>query len=256
MGIINVTPDSFYAGSRAERDEDILNQAAQMLDEGATFLDIGGYSSRPGADDVPEDEESRRVTDAVSLILKHFPDSIISVDSFRESVARKALDLGALMVNDISAGHLDKKMLPMLAEYQVPYIMMHMRGTPQTMKQKTAYDDLLIDIRKYFSERVGAAREHGLNDLILDLGFGFAKTIDQNFKLLKNLDAFKCFELPILTGISRKSTIYRTLGVSPDDALNGTTALHMVALLNGSSILRVHDVKPAMECIKLYQHMK
>lgn len=255
MGIINVTPDSFYAESRSQTEKDILGQAEKMLEEGAKFLDVGGYSTRPGAQEVSVEEEANRVTRAVKVILDHFPEAVISVDSFRESVVRKALNLGALVVNDVSAGNLDPKMLATVATYQVPYIMMHMRGTPQTMKEHTDYSDLIIDIRKYFSERISAARRHGINDLIIDLGFGFAKTIDQNFELLKNLEHFKHLGLPILTGISRKSTIYKTLGISAGEALNGTTALHMVALMNGSNILRAHDVKPAMECIELYNNL-
>jgi dihydropteroate synthase len=252
MGILNVTPDSFYEGSR-KKGAGLLKQAEKLLDEGATILDIGGYSSRPGANFVDEKEEIDRVIPAIEAVVSRFPEVVISVDTFRASLAKAAIQSGAAMVNDITGGQADEDMMPTVAALQVPYIIMHMRGTPQTMQNLTDYDDIVIDIRKYFSERISLSRKHGLNDIIIDLGFGFAKTIDQNYYLLRHLQQFKAINVPILTGISRKSMIYKTLGTTAEEALNGTTALHMMALQNGSNILRVHDVKEAMECIKLYK---
>lgn len=251
MGIINITPDSFYSGSRANSDKEILKKAEQMLNEGAAFLDLGAYSSRPGADDIPEEEELKRMLPSIEMILKEFPKTMISVDTFRSGVAKKSIEAGGAIINDISAGKLDEKMLQTVAGLQVPYIMMHMKGTPQNMKDLNQYEDLIGDILFYFSERIAAARKLGINDLIIDPGFGFAKNITQNFELLKKLEIFNNLELPLLAGISRKSMIWKKLAIAPEEALNGTTSLNTIALLKGANILRVHDVKEAVECIKL-----
>ena len=251
MGILNITPDSFYDGGKHKNPDAILRHTEKMLNEGATFIDVGAYSSRPGAKDISEDEELHRILPIINLILTKFPTALISVDTFRSRVAKKCLQVGTALINDISAGQLDKDMIDMVSEFQVPYIAMHMRGTPQNMSDKTEYDDLFKDIMFYFSKIVEASRAKKLNDLIVDPGFGFAKTTSQNFQLLENLSLFKNLKKPILVGISRKSMIYKTLKNSADDALNGTTALNMVALRNGANILRVHDVKEAVECIRL-----
>lgn len=256
MGILNVTPDSFYDGGQHSGKDKILAHVEKMLDEGATFLDIGGYSSRPNADDIPVEEEIKRVLPAIKLVLNNFPKALISVDTFRSEVAQAALDHGAALVNDISGGHADPKMLPLVAQYQVPVIMMHMKGTPKTMTTQTSYENLVEEILFYFAEQITTARSLGINDMIIDPGFGFAKTPEQNFELLDQLGLFLTLEVPVLVGISRKSMIYRSLGGSPEEALNGTTALHMSALERGASILRVHDVKEAIECIGLYEQLK
>ncbi|MGB3607789.1 MAG: dihydropteroate synthase [Psychroserpens sp.] len=256
MGILNVTPDSFYDGGHYKNTMSIIGQVKSMTEEGATFIDIGGYSSRPGADDVSEDEELKRVIPIVELILREFPETLISVDTFRSTVAKHAINAGACLVNDISAGHLDHEMLYTISKLKVPYIMMHMRGNPKTMQQLTSYNDLVKDILFYFSERIAKARALGIVDLIVDPGFGFAKTIAQNFELLNNLELLKLTDVPILSGVSRKSMIYKTLGSSTEEALNGTTALHMIALQKGASILRVHDVKEAVECVALTNALK
>ncbi|WP_290789308.1 dihydropteroate synthase [Altibacter sp.] len=256
MGIINVTPDSFYDGGKTRSEKAILMQAETMLAEGATFLDVGGYSSRPGAVAISEDEELQRVLPAIEAILQYFPNALISVDSFRSTVAKKAVEAGAVMVNDISGGTLDAKMLATVSELNVPYIVMHMRGTPQNMTQLTDYKDSSKELLFYFSEKVAEVRKLGLNDVIVDPGFGFAKTRSQNFELLNNLELFKMLEVPYLVGISRKSMIYKTLETSVENALNGTTVLHSVALLKGAAILRVHDVREAVECITLLENLK
>lgn len=255
MGIINITPDSFYDGGVLNNERDILGQAEKMLNEGASFLDIGGYSSRPDAQEISVNEELKRVIPAVELILKHFPKALISVDTFRSEVAQESVKAGAAMINDISAGHLDELMLPTIAALQVPYVMMHMRGTPQTMKNLTDYEDVTLDVLHYFSERIAAARTLSINDIIADPGFGFAKTRKHNFELLNQLELFKNLEIPLLVGLSRKSLIYKTLNVKPQEALNGTTALNSIALIKGANILRVHDVKEAMEAVKLINEM-
>lgn len=257
MGIINTTPDSFYDGKKPKDTDSILHRAEQMLTDGATFLDIGGYSSRPSAKDVSEDEELQRVLPAIEAILKRFPETLISVDTYRSNVAKESIEHGAAMINDISAGHLDENMLRTVASLKVPYIMMHMRGTPKTMQdsKNTEYKNLITDIFYYFTERIAKARALGIDDVIIDLGFGFAKTREQNYELLDQLDVFKKLNTPILTGISRKSMIYKTLNILPDEALNGTTLLHAIALQRGSNILRVHDVKEAIECIQLMQEL-
>ncbi|MFM9989312.1 dihydropteroate synthase [Flavobacterium sp.] len=255
MGILNVTPDSFYDGGRFVSDEKILSQVEKMLQDGATFIDIGGQSSKPNAEIVSVDDELKRVVSTVDLILKNFPETIISIDTFNSKVAQLAAENGAAIINDISAGSLDDNMFKTIAKLQVPYIMMHMRGTPQTMQQMTNYDDLVKDILLYFSEKVAKARSFGINDLIVDPGFGFAKTSEQNFELLNKLELFEILELPILVGISRKSMIYKTLETTPENALNGTSVLNTIALTKGANILRVHDVKEAVECVKLYNQL-
>ncbi len=251
MGIVNVTPDSFFAGSRQEETVAQLKQVEKMLSEGADFIDVGGYSSRPSAADVPLEEELNRVIPAIQAITKEFPSAILSVDTFRASVADRALDAGAALVNDISAGELDTEMVSTVARWKVPYIAMHMCGTPQTMASHTDYENLLKDIAFYFQQRLRLYAEAGIHDVIIDPGFGFAKTVEQNFQLLNHLSYLRILERPVLAGLSRKSMIWRTLQTTSDQALNGTTALHAVALLKGASILRVHDVKEAVETVKL-----
>lgn len=253
MGILNTTPDSFFDGGRYTNDRDVLQRVEQMLVDGATFIDVGGYSSKPNAAPVTVQEEKARTVRVVASILQHFPEAIVSIDTFRSEVAQLCLDQGAAIVNDISAGLLDPLMLQIVANYRVPYIMMHMKGTPQTMSTLAQYDDLVKEILFYFSERIAVARSLGISDLIVDPGFGFAKTIDHNFELLRHLDLFKLLELPVLAGVSRKSMIHKTLQINAEEALNGTTVLNTLALEKGATILRVHDVKEAVETIKLWQ---
>lgn len=255
MGILNVTPNSFYDGGKYANEKALLNQAAKMLEEGATFIDIGAYSSKPSAEFVSETEETERLVPAVQLILQHFPEALISVDTFRANVAKAALEAGACIVNDIAAGGLDKQMMQTVAEFQVPYIMMHMKGNPQTMQSLAQYNNITKEVLFYFSEKIAQARSFGINDLIVDPGFGFAKTTEQNFELLANLELCDRLELPILVGVSRKSMIYKTLETTAEFALNGTTVLNTIALQKGSNILRVHDVKEAIECVKLHQSL-
>lgn len=256
MGILNVTPDSFYDGGTYSKLSDVLKHVEHMLTNGATFIDVGAYSSRPNADDVSETEELKRSVPVIEAISKTFPEALISIDTFRSSVAKACVNAGASLVNDISAGQLDKEMMPTVASLQVPYIMMHMKGTPQTMTSNTNYDNLTKDILSYFSEKISEANALGINDIILDVGFGFSKTREQNFELLNHLDSFNITGLPMLVGLSRKSTIYKTLNTTASKALNGTTAMHAWALQQGSNILRVHDVKEAMEVITLYNALK
>jgi dihydropteroate synthase len=256
MGILNITPDSFYDGGRRESLKDQIKQAEKMLSEGADFIDVGSYSSRPGADDISEDEELQRILPVVEALVEKFPGIKISIDTFRSEVARQCIEAGAAMINDISAGKLDDKMMKTVAKLQVPYIMMHMRGNPQIMKELNSYENLVQDVLFYFSERIDRTRELGINDLIIDPGFGFSKNIEQNFKLLSHLELLKNIDLPILSGLSRKSLIYKTLQTTPDQALNGTTVLNTVALMKGTNILRVHDVKQAVESVKLIQRLK
>jgi dihydropteroate synthase len=251
MGILNVTPDSFYDGGRFTMETEILKQAEKMLKAGATFIDIGGYSSRPNAKDISEEEEKERVLPAIEAVLKNFPECIISIDTFRSGIARLALEAGAAMVNDISGSSLDKRMAEVVAALQVPYIVMHMNGTPQTMRTKTDYDNLLKEMIDYFHQRINKFHALGIKDIVVDPGFGFAKTIDQNFELLRKLDFLNVLEKPILIGLSRKSLIWKTLEVNPEEALNGTTSLNTIALVKGASILRVHDVKEAMQIVRL-----
>jgi dihydropteroate synthase len=256
MGILNVTPDSFYGGSRFAEPLGILKQVEKMIIEGADFIDVGGYSSRPGATDISEKEETERVLPTIQSIQKEFPDAIISIDTFRSEVAKQAVMNGASMINDISGGEADAKMMDTVAALQVPYIAMHMRGTPQTMTQLTTYENLIKDITDYFHKKINQLHNLGIKDVIIDPGFGFAKTVDQNFELLNHLDYFQLLGKPLLAGLSRKSMIWRTLKTTPENALNGTTALHAVALMKGASILRVHDVKEAVETIRLLQRLE
>jgi dihydropteroate synthase len=251
MGIINVTPDSFYSGSRLKATGDILKQAERMIAEGATIIDVGGQSTRPGSLDIGVSEEKARVIPAIKTIHKHFPETIISVDTFHSTIAREAVEAGASIVNDISGGRLDEGMFATVAALRVPYICMHLKGTPETMQQHAQYENVALEVLDYFIKKIEQCRLAGINDVIVDPGFGFAKTIEHNFELLKKLETLKIIDRPILVGVSRKSTIYKTLGVTAEDALNGTTVLNTVALLTGAHILRVHDVKEAVEAIKL-----
>ena len=256
MGILNVTPDSFYDGGKFKNDTCFLSHAERLLNEGATFVDIGAYSSKPGADFVSETEELNRLIPIVRLVLDAFPETPISIDSFRSNVINESIQAGAAMVNDISGGQLDPLMFETVGKLGVPYILMHMRGTPQTMQQMTSYANVTKEVYTYFTERIELAKKHQIKDIIIDLGFGFSKTLEQNFKLLESLDFFRNLDLPILAGISRKSMIYKTLDTSAEHALNGTTALHMIALEKGAKLLRVHDVKEAIECVKLHRALK
>jgi dihydropteroate synthase len=252
MGILNVTPNSFYDGGMYKSSNEMLTKVGKMLNDGATFIDVGAYSSKPSAEYVSEEEELQRIIPIVNLILEYYPETLVSVDTFRSEVAKVCIENGASMINDISAGNLDDKMLETIAKYNVPYIMMHMRGTPETMQKMTTYDDIVKEILFYFSEKVSIARSFGINDLIVDPGFGFAKTLDQNYEVLQKMELFEILELPLLAGFSRKSMIYKTLKSSAQEALNGTTVLNTLALTKGAKILRVHDVKEAMECVTLF----
>jgi dihydropteroate synthase len=257
MGILNITPDSFYKGSRFSTEKEILGAAGSMLEDGADILDVGGYSTRPGASDIPAEEESTRVLEAIRLIRREFPDAIISVDTFRSDIAMKAVsECGANIINDISGGESDSKMFPVVEDLNVPYILMHMKGDPGTMQNKPVYDDVVADILKWFGERIFRLKSAGLKDIIIDPGFGFGKTIDQNFELLRRLGDFSIAGLPLLVGISRKATIWKTLNISSDEALNGTTALNAIALFNGADILRVHDVKEAVQTVRLISKLR
>ncbi len=253
MGILNLTPNSFYDGGKFKDELQIINQVEKMMQEGATFIDVGAYSSKPNAAFVSEEEEISRLIPIVELLVKKFPTILLSVDTFRSEVAKIAVENGVAIVNDISAGMLDEKMIETVAKLQVPYIMMHMRGNPQTMQSLANYEDIVKEMIFYFSERVKVARSFGLNDIVIDPGFGFAKTLEQNYEVLQKLALFSMLELPLLVGISRKSMIYKTLENSPEEALNGTTVLNTIALQKGTKILRVHDVKEAVECVKLMQ---
>ncbi len=255
MGILNITPNSFYDGGKFIEENDILLQAKKLISEGATFIDIGAYSSKPKAEYVSEEKELKRIVPVVSLIMKHFPKTLISIDTFRSEVARICIENGASIINDISAGSVDEKMMETVAKYNVPYIMMHKRGTPETMHTMTHYDNIVKELLLFFSEKVSVARSFGINDLIIDPGFGFAKTLDQNYELLEKLDLFNVLELPLLVGVSRKSMIYNKLKCTPEEALNGTTVLNTIALTKGAKILRVHDVKEAVECVTLFNKL-
>jgi dihydropteroate synthase len=257
MGILNITPDSFYKGSRYSTDEEILRAAAGMLEDGADILDIGGYSSRPGAEDVSIVEESRRVLKSIKLISKEFPEAIISIDTFRADIAREAVTgCGAQIINDISGGDADSNMFSVIENLNVPYIMMHMKGAPDTMQNNPVYEDVVSDILKWFGERIFRLRSAGVKDIIIDPGFGFGKTIDHNYELLGRLKDFSIAGLPVLIGVSRKSMIRKTLNVDTDEALNGTTVLNTIALLNGADILRVHDVREAVQAVRLVGKVK
>ena len=257
MGILNVTPDSFYAGSRSETEKDIVQRLHQIIDEGASIIDIGGYSSRPNAEHISAEEEMNRLRNGLEIIRKHSPNAVVSVDTFRADVAKMCVEeYGVAIINDISAGQMDEEMFPTIAKLGVPYIIMHMKGTPQDMQVSPKYDHFLKEIFYYFSEKVQKLRDLGVKDIIIDPGFGFGKTLEHNYELMNHLEEFSLFELPLLVGVSRKSMIYKLLETTPEEALNGTTALHTIALLKGAHILRVHDVKEAVESIKIVQKMK
>lgn len=251
MGVLNLTPDSFYDGGAYKNTDQALAQVEKMLSEGASFIDVGAYSSRPGANHISEEEEKKRLLPVVQELIAEFPDILISVDTFRANIAKAAIDAGASIINDISAGNLDQNMFSTIAELQVPYIMMHMKGTPQTMKQLSQYKDIVEEINLYFSEKLSHARNLGINDCIIDPGFGFAKNIAQNYELLKHLDALQFHDVPVLAGLSRKSMIYKLLNTTPQEALNGSSILNTIAIQKKASILRVHDVKEAVEVIQL-----
>jgi len=252
MGIINITPDSFFEGSRVGEEKEILSLAEKMLQEGATLLDIGAQSTRPQSQRISPEEELNRAIPGIRAIRNHFPEAILSIDTYYSRVALEAVQAGASMINDISAGQLDNRMLETVAQLNVPYICMHMKGTPDTMQQEAQYEDVTKEVLDFFIRRVEDCRLAGITDIIIDPGFGFGKTIAHNFELLKNLAVFDLLQKPVLVGLSRKSTIYKTLGISAAEALNGTTVLNSIALMNGASILRVHDVKEAVEAIKLF----
>lgn len=255
MGILNITPDSFYDGGRYRDDASILNKVELMLCKGASFIDVGAYSSRPGANHVSEAEELNRIIPIVKLLVKQFPEINLSIDTFRSQVAKECINSGAAMINDISAGKLDKNMMPTIGKLKVPYIMMHLKGTPQNMQKQTEYNDLVKDLIYYFSERIAEANANKIIDTIIDPGFGFSKTLKQNYELLSKLELLKLIEKPILVGVSRKSMIYKLLETSPENALNGTTSLNTIALLKGAKILRVHDVKEAIECVNIINQL-
>lgn len=257
MGILNVTPDSFYAGSRQQTEEEIINRASQMMEEGATIIDIGAYSSRPNAEHISPQEEMRRLRMGLEIINRHHPGCVVSVDTFRADVARMCVEeYGVAIINDIAAGEMDSQMFDTIAQLGVPYIIMHMQGTPQNMQMNPHYDNLLKEVFFYFSEKVQRLHDLGVKDIILDPGFGFGKTLEHNYQLMNHLEEFSLFELPLLVGISRKSMIYKLLEGNPDEALNGTTILNTIALQKGTDILRVHDVKAAMEAVKIVGKMK
>ena len=255
MGILNLTPNSFFDGGKYKNETEIIAQVQKMLSEGATFIDIGAYSSKPNAEFVSIEEEMARIVPIVDLLVQRFPNILISIDTFRSQVAEACIQKGAALINDISAGKLDDAMLGVVAKYNVPYIMMHMRGTPQTMSTLTQYEDVVKEVLLYFSERITVARSLGINDLIVDPGFGFAKTLEQNYEMLQKMELFQQLKLPVLVGISRKSMIYKTLNNNASESLNGTTTLNTISLLKGANILRVHDVKEAVECVTLFNKM-
>ena len=256
MGILNVTPDSFFDGGKYSTSDKILKQVEKMIKSGADIIDIGGYSSRPGAADISVDEELKRVIPIVKLTRKQFPSALISIDTFRSKVAYESIITGGDIINDISGGNLDPKMFKTVANLKVPYVLMHMKGSPRNMMENSNYSNVTNEICKYFSEKIEEARLEGINDLIIDPGFGFSKTTEQNYELLNNLDFLKQFQKPLLVGVSRKSMIYKILNSSPENALNGTSILHTVSLLKGADILRTHDVKEAAECVKIIGQLK
>ncbi|GCB35500.1 dihydropteroate synthase [Bacteroides faecalis] len=257
MGILNVTPDSFYSGSRMQTEEEIATRARQIIDEGASIIDIGAYSSRPKAEHISAEEEMRRLRTGLEIINRIYPDAIISVDTFRADVAEQCVkEFGVAIVNDISAGELDERMFETVARLGVPYVMMHMQGTPQNMQKEPHYENLIKDVFMYFARKVQQLRDLGMKDIILDPGFGFGKTLEHNYELMAHLEEFRIFELPLLVGISRKSMIYKLLGGTPQDSLNGTTVLDTVALMKGANILRVHDVREAVETVRIVGKLK
>lgn len=256
MGILNLTPDSFFDGGKYASEKDIINQVEKMISDGATFIDIGAYSSRPGAKSISEEEELNRILPVITTLVKIFPKIIISVDTFRSNVAKQCVLNGAAIINDISAGNLDKDMFTTIAKLQVPYIIMHMQGDPTNMQLKPIYQNIVQELLFYFSDKIGQLRKLGVNDIITDVGFGFGKTLEHNYKLLHNLQMFQNLDIPTLAGISRKSMLYKPLQIDPQSALNATTSANTIALMNGANILRVHDVKEAMECIKIVDLLK
>ena len=256
MGILNVTPDSFYDGGYYNSNAKILKQVEKMIKDGATIIDIGGYSSRPGADDIAEKIELDRVIPTLKDCKKYFPETFFSIDTFRSKVAEECIYNGADIINDISGGNLDRNMMKVVGKYQIPYVIMHMKGNPSNMVKKAKYDEIIGELISYFSKKIDDAAKANIKDIIIDPGFGFAKNISQNFQLLNNLDFFKNLEKPLLVGLSRKSMIYKTLNIKPDKALNGSTALHTISLIKGANILRVHDVKEAVECVKLVKELE
>lgn len=253
MGILNITPDSFFDGGKYSNQEAIISQVEKMLTDGATFIDIGAYSSRPGAKHISEEEELTRIIPVIQLLVKKFPNIIISIDTFRSTVAEHCIKNGACIINDISAGSLDPEMFSTIAKLQVPYIMMHMQGSPQNMQNNPTYTNITQEVLHYFSTKISELRALGVNDIITDVGFGFGKTINHNYELLKNLPLFKNLEVPMLVGISRKSMLHKPLNISAEEALNATTSANTIALLNGTNILRVHDVKEAIQAIKIVE---
>lgn len=255
MGILNITPDSFYSNSRTKTIDEALTKAAQFLNEGATFIDIGGYSSRPGAQDISTDEEIDRLVPVVASLASAFPEAVISIDTFRAKVAEEGILAGAHIINDIAAGDMDEKMFETVAKLQVPYMMMHMQGTPQNMQQNPVYNNVLLEVIDYLAKKIAILKTLHVHDVIIDPGFGFGKTIAHNYELLNQMEAFKVFKLPILVGFSRKGMIYKALGTSAAEALNGTSVLNTIALQKGAGILRVHDVKEAVECVKLVEKL-
>ncbi len=255
MGILNVTPDSFYDGARLRDEKAVLEKVEAMLASGATMIDVGGYSTRPGADDVPENEELKRVVGVIAAVKRQFPEAIISIDTFRSGVARTAVGEGADIINDVSGGNLDPDMFSAVAQLGVPYILMHMRGTPATMSGLNDYNNLVVDIQSELKQKLVQLTQLGARDIIVDPGFGFAKSVSQNFELLDKLDLFRQLDRPLLVGLSRKSMIWKTLETTAEHALNGSSVLHTVALLKGASILRVHDVREAVECIALVRQL-
>jgi dihydropteroate synthase len=256
MGILNITPDSFYDGGMYKDETTILNQTEKMLNDGATFIDVGAYSSRPGAAEVSEEEELKRIVPVVELLIKKFPDIIISIDTFRSKVAKETINLGAALINDISGGNLDSKMYETVAKLKVPYILMHMAGTPKTMQNNPTYEDVTKDLIYFFSDKIDQLHRLNVSDIIIDVGFGFGKTIEHNFQLLRNMSLFQNLDKPILAGLSRKSMLYKTLDITSQEALNATTSANTIALLNGANILRVHDVKEAVEAVKLVNQLR
>ena len=255
MGILNITPDSFFDGGKYRNESAIIQQVEKMLSEGATFIDVGAYSSRPGATHISEERELQRIVPIIELLVKHFPEILISVDTFRSKVAQKTIDSGATLINDISGGKMDANMFKTIANLQVPYIIMHMLGTPQSMQENPKYDDVTKQVISFFAEQLFKLHQLKVNDVLIDVGFGFGKTLKHNYELLKNLTLFKNLEVPILVGISRKSMLYKPLEITPQLALNATTSANTIALLNGANILRVHDVKEAMEAIKIVEQL-
>ena len=255
MGILNITPDSFFDGGKYKDKNAILKQVDKMLTEGATFIDVGAYSSRPGAAHISEQEELNRILPVVDLLVNNFPEIVISIDTFRSKVANATINSGAALINDISGGNMDDKMFETVAQLQVPYVLMHMLGTPQNMQKNPVYEDVTKEIISFFAAQIFKLHQLKLNDVIIDVGFGFGKTIAHNFEILKNLELFKSLDAPILAGVSRKSMLYKTLDVSAQEALNATTSANTIALLNGANILRVHDVKEAVEAVKIVEQV-